>query len=313
MRYTLISLLVLASFTGKAQQKNNSPLSDDDDDTKDTPSYFQVASAFSNSYFSSRNKNINASQQAKNFVFTPSVSYFHKSGLGLSTAAYHIKEGSNSGFYQYSISPSYSYTKSENIDATVSYTRYIIKKGYEALASPFKNELYGQINLKQLWLQPGISGGFANGNFTQYNKIDTVLNGTRRMFTDTVHTKLSNFTLSAFVQHQFNFYGLFDNNDEIGITPQLLLNAGSSIFNETHKNPFLSGIQKRNSSGRFKHAGNKNQQTSFEIQSLAFNTDVNYSIGKFGINPQLYLDYYLPQTTDKRLTAVYSVQLSYNF
>ncbi|MEP6711294.1 MAG: hypothetical protein ABJA37_02705 [Ferruginibacter sp.] len=312
MRFYVIFFLVFVSLTTTAQQKDLTVM-DEADSTKGASGYLQVATTFGNSYFSSKIKNIDASQQSNNFVFTPSLSYFHKSGPGLTAAAYRIKDGSNSGFYQFSISPSYSYTKSENIEATVNYTRYFVKKGYEAIASPFKNEFFGQVNLKKPWLQPGLSSGFANGSFTEYHKIDTVLNGTRRIFTDTVNTKLSDFTVSVFVQHEFVFDALLNKNDEISITPQLLINAGKSVYTETHQNPFLSRLQKKGTSGRLKHAGNTNQQTSFEIQSLAFSTDVYYSIGKFGINPQLYLDYYLPKTTDKRFTSVYSLQLSYNF
>ena len=313
MRFYLVVFPVLASLTALAQQNNDSAFKNKADSIKQASSYFQAATTFGNSYFSTKNKNIDASQQSNSFVFTPSVSYFNKSGLGLTASAYHIKGGGNSGFYQYSISPSYSYLKNGNIDATVSYTRYIIKKGYQEFASPFQNEFFGQVFIKKPWLQPGISGGFSNGAFTQYNKVDTVVNRTRRIFTDTVSTKLSDLTISAFVQHEFLFDGILNKDDELSITPQLIINAGKSIYTETHHNPFLTRIQKKGISGRLKHAGMVNEKTGFQVQSLALSTDVYYSVGKVGINPQLYLDYYLPSTTDKRFTAVYALQLSYSF
>ena len=101
MRFYLVVFPVLASLTALAQQNNDSAFKNKADSIKQASSYFQAATTFGNSYFSTKNKNIDASQQSNSFVFTPSVSYFNKSGLGLTASAYHIKGGGNSGFYQY--------------------------------------------------------------------------------------------------------------------------------------------------------------------------------------------------------------------
>ncbi|MEO7043872.1 MAG: hypothetical protein ABI091_01105, partial [Ferruginibacter sp.] len=133
-------------------------------------------------------------------------------------------------------------------------------------------------------------------------------------FTDTVSTKVSGFTLSTFVQHEFDFYELINKNDELTITPQFLLNTGSSTFDEKHQNPFYTRrLQKASGSKLLKKLGRLNQQTPFEIESLALSTDANYAVGKFSVDTQLYLDYYLPATKSKRFTSIYSIQLSYDF
>ncbi|MEO7047883.1 MAG: hypothetical protein ABI091_21470, partial [Ferruginibacter sp.] len=305
MRILFICCIMLAPALCAAQQEDSTI--NIKKDTKDK-SYFEVATSFGNSYFSSKNKSLNAKGQPSVFVITPSVSYYHKSGLGLTASAYLINSGDSSGFYQYSLSPSYQLTNNDKVDATVSYTRYFVKKGYEAISSPFKNEFYGQVNLKKPWLQPGISMGYSSGSFTTYNNVDTVLLGARRKFTDTVSTKVSGFTLSTFVQHEFDFYELINKNDELTITPQFLLNTGSSTFEEKHQNPFYTRrLQKASGSKLLKKLGRLNQQTPFEIESLALSTDANYAIGKFSVDTQLYLDYYLPATKSKRFTSIYSV------
>jgi hypothetical protein len=311
MRILLIYCIMLLPTITLAQQEDSTVNINKDTKNK---SYFEVATSFGNSYFSSKDKSLNAKGQPSVFVITPSVSYYHKSGFGLTGSAYLINSVDSSGFYQYSLSPSYQLTDNADIQAAVSYTRYFVKKGYETIASPFKNEIYGQINLKKPWLQPGLSMGYSSGSFTAYNNVDTILLGVRRKFTDTVTTKVMGFTLSPFIQHEFDFYELFNKNDELSITPEFLLNTGSSDFNETHQNPFYIRRLKQASGNKLlKKLGRLNQKTPFEIESLALSTDASYAIGKFIIEPQLYLDYYLPATKSKRLTSIYSVQLSYDF
>lgn len=311
MRILFICCIMLAPALCAAQQEDSTINIKKDSKYK---SYFEVATSFGNSYFSAKNKSLNAKGQPSVFLITPSVSYYHKSGLGLTASAYLINLGDSSGFYQYSLSPSYQLTNNDKLDATVSYTRYFVKKGYETTASPFKDEFYGQINLKKPWLQPGLSISYSSGSFKVYNNVDTILLSARRKFTDTVTTNVSGFTLSPFIQHEFDFYELINKNDELTITPQFLLNTGSSTFAETHQNLFYTRrLQRASGSKLLKKLGRFNQQTPFEIESLALSTDANYAIGKFGIDTQFYLDYYLPATKTKRLTSIYSVQLSYDF
>jgi len=275
-------------------------------------SYFIVSAGIGNSYFSTRNKQINASQLESKMVITPSVAYFHKSGLAITATAFLSEFNGQSDFYQYSLSPSYSLTKSKKISATLSYTHMFTRNGYEGYASPIKNEFYGNIYLKKPWLQPGISLGLSGGRYTDYRRFDTVINGIRRIFTDTAKTRLTALSMNAFIQHEFEYYKLLSKKDGISIKPQLILNAGSQKFTIVHTNPLITRLKARNSV-RFKNLGAKSDKSSFNIQSLAFNLDVNYVIGKFGFEPQVYLDYYLPETTDQRFTAVYSFVISYAF
>lgn len=275
-------------------------------------SYFLISAGLGNSYFSTKNKQVNASQLESQLVITPSVGYFHKSGLALTATSYLSTFDGQMNFYQFGISPSYSLTKSKKIGATVSYTHTFVRTGYQRVASPIRNELYGNIYLKKFWLQPGISLGFSGGRYTDYYKIDTVLNGIRRILIDTADIKLRIFSANVFVKHNFEFYKLLSKKDGMSVTPQLIMNAGSQKFSVVHNNPIFTRLKNFNSE-RFKNLGKRTDKTSFTIQSLAFNLDINYVIGKFGFEPQVYLDYYLPDTTDNRFTTVYSLVISYAF
>jgi hypothetical protein len=61
---------------------------------------------------------------------------------------------------------------------------------------------------------------------------------------------------------------------------------------------------------RIRGRGDKN---SFEAQSVALSLDLNYSIGNFTFLPQLYLDYYLPKTDEKRFTQTFTLSVGYSF
>ena len=275
-------------------------------------SYFELSAGLGNSYFSVKNKRTAASQQESKLVFTPGITYFHKSGLGLSAAAFLSTFDGKSGFYQFSLTPSYSTTeKSKKVSASLSYTRFFRRDGYATAASPIQNDLYGTIYLKKPWIEPGISVGFSGGKNTEYKNYDTVLFTVRRIFTDTIKTTISSFSISAFVQHSFEFLGLLDKDDGISIEPKLSVNAGSNSYNEKHYNPYSAFFKKLLQ--RRKNLGRLEDNTPFELQSVGCNLDINYIIGKFGFEPQAYLDYYIPDTTGEKFTCLFSFTISYAF
>jgi len=274
-------------------------------------SFFQVKATIGNSYFSVKNKRINATQLENKIVYTGSAGYTHKSGFGLTGSAYLTNFNNRSGVYQYAITPSYSYNKSKKVEGAVSYTRFIRVEGFEKAASPIQNDIYANLNLKKPWLQPGLAIGYADGKYTQYKKIDTIILGTRRIFIDTMTTTLSNFSLNAFVQHEFEWYKVFHKKDGIAFSPAFYLNAGSGKYNVTHRNKFFNKLNERPDALR--NVGSVDNDNSFTIQSMAANLDATYVIGKFGIRTQAYFDYYLPETTDKRFTSIFSCSFSYIF
>ena len=326
LKFTGTIVLLLVFYSGLAQKTTvteaekatlDSMLKDDEfinmlKTALSPKSYFLVSAGIGNSYFSAKNKELNASQLENKLIITPAVAYFNKSGLAITASAFMASFNGKTNFYQFSLSPSYNLTNNRNIEATISFTHMFTRSGYEKYASPIQNDFYGNIYLKKPWLQPGLSLGLSGGRSTDYIKVDTVLNGIRRIFTDTAKTHLTAFSMNVFVQHEFEYYELLSKKDGISITPQILLNAGSQKFTVVHTNPFITKLKSRNSV-RFKNLGVKSDKSSFGIQSLAFNLDINYVIGKFGFEPQVYLDYYLPETTDQKFTSVYSFVISYAF
>lgn len=275
-------------------------------------SYFQLSACLGNSYFSIKNKRLEAAQLESKLVFTPQVAYFHKSGLAISAAGFLSSFEGKTGFYQYSLTPSYSNNvKAKRVAVSVSYTRFFRRDGYEDAATPIQNDLFGTVYLKKTWVQPGISLGLSGGKNTEYRFIDTFLFGARRTFTDTAKSTIKSVSISAFVQHSFEYYALLHKKDAISITPKIILNAGENKYTEKHYNKYSVLIQKIIQ--RRKSLGRLQDNTSFELQSAACNLDINYIVKKFGFEPQAYVDYYFPETTDKKFTFVFSFTVSYTF
>lgn len=274
-------------------------------------SYFLVSAGLGNSYFSVKNKRLEAAQLDNKIVFTPEFAYYHKSGFALAADAFLTSFNGKSNFYQFSLTPSYSLRSDKKVSLSLSYTRFFRRSGYESAASPIQNDIFGSLYLKKPWLQPGLSLGFSEGKNTVYKHIDTFFLGQQRKFTDTAKISIRTFSVSAFVQHEFEFYDVLKKDDGLSVVPKILLNAGSNKYTEKHYNPY-SAFFKRVAQ-RLASLGRLQDNSSFEVQSAACSLDVNYLIGKFGFEPQVYLDYYFPDTTDKKFTYVCSFAISYSF
>ena len=94
------------------------------------PSYFRVNVGAGNNLYSSQDKSIESLQYSQTFVVSPSVGYYHKSGFGISFAGFLLSDNNKTDFYQYTLTPSYSYKKGKIADVLVSYTHYFEKSIY---------------------------------------------------------------------------------------------------------------------------------------------------------------------------------------
>ncbi len=283
----------------------------------DAKGYFRGNLGIGNRLFSGNNKAVQSLDIKNQLVFTPSVSYMHKSGLALSFASYLLNENSKFQFYQYALSPSYSYSKGKAVSTLLSYVHYFRESRYDASASPFDDEIYANLIFKKPYIKPGISVSYSSGGYTEIVNVDTtviILNRpTLIRYTDTATTKISSFSLSASIEHDFVFYTLFAKKDCLRVTPQLSIISGVNNYTVSHKsstqlyNLYTKRQLKRLRRFQSADAGN------FEIQSLGLDLDLNYSIGKFYLEPEVYLDYYLPKTDDKAFTQVYNFNIGITF
>lgn len=280
--------------------------------TKKNKSYVDLSVGIGNSIFSIKNNALNAGQaQTNKIYYTATAAYLHKSGLGLSATGFSAEDDGRLQMYQYAISPSYTYSN-KKMTAGISYTRFIEGSYAGFDISPFKNDIYASGIYKKTWLQPGIAIGYSFGKEKEYYDSVFWFNpqppAQPRIIhlRDTIITRLSSFSVSLSATHKWVFWELLSKKDGILVQPTIMLNASNQKWNTTHSSrlfnnfPRLANYLKR----RF---GDGSGSEKFNVQSLGFATTVTYYLGKFYLQPKFYLDYYLPSTTENRLTSLFSV------
>ena len=103
-------------------------------------SYVDINIGAGNGTFSLKNNALNAGQSQTNKIYySPSVGYYHKSGLALTISGFMASDNGDLKMYQYAINPSYTYSN-KNLEAGISYTRYIEGSGASFAVSPFTND-----------------------------------------------------------------------------------------------------------------------------------------------------------------------------
>ncbi len=312
-----------AQVTPSDKQIMDSLIKNDDfmkmlDKMDDAKSYVRINIGIGNRLFSGNNKAVQNLDTNNQLVFTPSIGYFHKSGLSLSIASYLLSENSKLNFYQYALSPSYSYSKGKIADALISYVHYFKESKYNSPASPFDNEIYANLLFKKPHIKPGISASYSSGSYSEIIHVDTtVIVATRPIkikYVDTASTKVSSFSLPISIQHDFEFYSLFSKKDLLQLTPQLSLISGINNYSVSHKsNTQLYNLYTKRQLKKLRRFQSSTGKSKFEIQSLGLDLDLNYAIGKINIEPEIYLDYYLPKTNDKAFTQIYNFNIGITF
>ena len=117
-------------------------------------SYFYASLGLGNRLYNPNNKSLNASHGKSSVaVYSPSISYFNKTGLGITAGANVHRDNNDFGFNQYSLSPSYSLIGNENISLGISFTRYFVKNKYSEFSSTVLNDFYSSVGYKKSWLK----------------------------------------------------------------------------------------------------------------------------------------------------------------
>lgn len=262
-----------------------------------------------NGSFSEHNRAVNATGVTNKVIFTPGVTYRFKNGISLGVIGYVTNDSSsNLELYQTGLTGGYDY-QGKKFTAGASYTRYIADVNKYNSKSLYQNDLYAYIKKSSGVVQPIAAIGFSSGKFKEID----VIRVRRPIQMDTIYVKDSTsnkssyFYASAGILHDFYFYGIFKKGDELDLTPTFVVNAGSDNTTTTHTNKALTNRPLLSKRARVATSN------AFQLQSLALSFDLTYSVGKFFVQPNLYVDYYLPKTTANRLSAVYSLTVGFTF
>lgn len=276
-------------------------------------SILSVSAGAGTGFFNFKGTSATQPKAEKKLLFSPRVSYLHKSGLGISATGYAVSEQAGLNPYQFSISPSYDYIKRGKWSTGIAFSRYFTKEGLSFYTTPIQNEMYAYFNYKKTWLQPGIALGYGWGNRTQYEERKPDLLRLRRLrdpalITMRTDESVSDVSLLLSLRHDFDWNHIFTKHDLLTITPVALLSSGTRNFgfNTSYQgstkilNNFLPGNQ------------NIKESSVFGAHSISFVMRADYSVGVFFFQSQMLLDYYL-QDAGNRFNNAFSVIAGVNF
>ena len=281
----------------------------------DAKNAVDISIGIGNGAFSADNKAANATGVTNQMIFIPSVLYRTKAGLSFGITGFLTNSTANNKLelYQTGLSTAYDYY-GDDVRTGISYTRFLSDKNKYNSKSLYQNDFYGYLKKSKGILQPGLALGYSNGTYKEASLASFVLRrplnprGDTTIFAmDSTDNKASYFSASASVEHDFSFYTVFSKNDEMDFVPSLIINFGSDKLTQTHTNKIFDRIRKLST---IKKAESNNK---FQVQSVAVSFDLTYSVGKFFLQPNLYLDYYLPETTSQRLSTIFSVTMGFTF
>jgi hypothetical protein len=250
------------------------------DSTPPIKSHLELSAAIGNNPYNQLSKNtyllVNKS------FFMPEISYTHKSGLGFAVSAYDLFGNADDGWFEYDLSPSYTFDKGRDASFGVSYQKYLYSSHSPLPKSPLNNEAYTYVLVNSWWVQPGVALDYAWGKYIQKKKT----------------VPASDFDMLLSIQHGFNFPDVLTPNGDLNLTPALNLIVGTDKFIRSFGSTKLIGrakhIKKNAKSGAPVTAATINtytfQQSEFLPRTIETSVDVTYKLGKFSLEGQYYFD-----------------------
>ena len=139
------------------------------DEMMSKKNYFSAGIGFGTGFFNFKNLSTETFDSEKKLMISPTVSFYHKSGLGIAATGFAVSED-KLNFYQASLTPSYDYIKRGKWNVGVSYTRFFTKDDLSFYTTPISNELSAYFSYKRLFIKPAVSVAYGWGSRTEYEK-----------------------------------------------------------------------------------------------------------------------------------------------
>lgn len=280
-------------------------------------SYFTGSLSIGKGYFNFINKSDFFLTTAQKLTYTPTLGYFHKSGLGITTTGNIVKAQDKLNFYQFSISPGYDYLENKNLATGFSFSKYFTKDSLPFYTTPLQNELYGYFTYRKWWLRPTVAVSYGWGSRTDYMEREALIQDLRlrRNGIIRVNSKesVSDFSVISSLRHDFYWLNIFSYKDHFRLTPQLSFISGTQKFGFNQSaNTYATVV--RTGANVLYNSENVflDDQLNFQPLSLTMFLRGEYSFGKVFIQPQMVMDYYFP-ATDKNFSAFFSFNLGFVF
>ena len=280
-------------------------------------SFFSVSIGAGTGYFSFKDKTSSFVHAQKKIIVTPSAGYYHKSGFGISAAAYVMNDNNGINFYQYALGPSYDCIR-KNLSTGISYTRYFSKDSLDFYATPIQNELFAYFSYKKWWVRPTISFSYGWGSHAEYEKRrlfrNAALLSQRNRYYIIVKNEESvrDLSMTISVRKDFDWYSVLGKEDNITFTPVVMLNSGTQNFGFNTSYSYSFTAIRANSLPSNQELSDN---TQFALQSTSVALRGSYLKGRFLVSAQTLFDYYLGEQDSERsrLNTVFSITTGWSF
>lgn len=283
-------------------------------------SYLLINVGLTNGYFNTSSKtNSGISLQAtRKLTYSPSITWFHKSGLGLSASSSIVQDSGRLNPFLFVGTVSYDYVKSTKLITGISFSHFFTKDSLSFYTSPLENELYVYFTYRDFWLKPSIGINYGWGSRTEYTERQdyiTFLRLRRRGYT-TVNTResVSDLTVTASLRKDFYWLDVVSDNDFIRFTPQLAFVSGTQKFGFNQTTTTTYGKGRINGANPLNNTENVqlNDEMAFQPLSASAILKTEFSKGKFFLQPQLIFDYYIP-AKEKNFSTMFTVNTGFIF
>ena len=236
------------------------------------------------------------------WYIAPQLSYIHNSGLGILLRTYLLSNKLAAGSFLTTISPNFEKDNSV-LYTELSYSHFFYRAHTTVTYSPIKNELYGNIRLKQMLLQPLLTLNAGWGK-------------------DSSGAGVSDINVLAGITHEFNV--TTGKNSNLSLLPAIILNAATNrYFSLLQGSPYISHSKNYNAlvHGRNKtnrgNQGNSNNTNAtdaspaFGLSQLETNLYCYYSIGKCTLEPDASI--YFPLHTGGTVAGYFQLTANFHF
>jgi hypothetical protein len=259
-------------------------------------------------YFNYRSKSSYLLETNKKLTYSPSLAYYSKTGLGISANSIIVNDGVNLNPYQFNVTGSYDYLKSNKFITGIALTHFFTKDSLPFYTSPLKNEVYSYFTYKKLWFKPSVAVSYGWGSRSAYEErqeyitsLRLILNGFTRINT---RESVNDFNVTGSVRHDFYWLDVFGKRDYIRFTPQVVFTSGTQKFGFNQTSNTYATLPRTGANVLYSSDNvYLDDQLLFQPLSLSTYLKAEYSKGKFFLQPQLIFDYYFPATEKNFTTA----------
>jgi hypothetical protein len=266
-------------------------------------SVFDISIGVSNGRLTKTNLRKDTTKTFNKAFLTPIISYTHKTGIGASYQADLVPDKSSLLLLQHKLSLYYEYSRSNNYSFGFSVGKYFRQDSFPYDPTVFDNEYAANFTYLKSYFQPSLLLSYSAGKYTETIK--------RPLITIINKTKVKDVSAVLAIQHSYYITKGMGAGNVLYFIPKIMLISGAQKFSSTSTSNFpanLNPLLKRKIITNANNNGSipRSYSANFQPQSLGIELDATYYFGKFYIEPNLYLDYYL-HVDDNRFTTIGSL------